>query len=425
MSCRASLPPQGNVTLHADGSDDRLTANESEGERTPDPLIDASADHAAIGEAVFRAALSLTRMPMVLADPDQPDCPVVYCNDAYCATTGFSREEILGRNCRYLQGPETDPEAVARMRSAVRARRTFQEEIYNYRKDGSGFWNLLFITPVKVSNGEREYLFASQLDVTRRKEADLRQMRRAESLGALASGIAHEVNNLMTVVLGSVERALKWAGDDAQRELLERADWGARKAGSLASKLLSVARQRNDTAEMAELNALVSGFSGAMQQIVATGVEIVLELAHEAVFAQVDVDQLELVLLNLARNASDAMPEGGTIVVATRTVPAGPDREAAVVIAVSDTGGGMPPEVAERATEAFFTTKRDKGTGLGLFLAIGFVEQWGGQLGIRTSPGRGTTIELSFPRATPRVASDGAGHGVSHSPFVVTQERER
>jgi PAS domain S-box-containing protein len=341
-------------------------------------------------------------MPMVLADPDQPDCPVVFCNDAYCASTGFSREEVLGRNCRYLQGPGTDPEAVARMHDAVRARQPFQEEIYNYRKDGSGFWNLLFMTPVKVGNGEREYLFASQHDVTSRKEADFRQLRRAESLGALASGIAHEVNNLMTVVLGSVERALKWANDHPQRELLERADWAARKAGSLASNLLSVARQRADAAEIADLNLLVSGSSGAMRQIVATGVEIVLELAHDAVFARLDVDQLELVLLNLARNASDAMPKGGTIVVATRTVPAAPDSEASVVIAVSDAGGGMPPEVAERATEAFFTTKRDKGTGLGLFLAIGFVEQWGGRLGITTSPGQGTTVELSFPRATSR-----------------------
>ncbi len=386
-----------------------MTAREGEGGGRDAPIT-ASADQAAIGEAVFKAAVALTRMPMVLADPDQPDCPIVFCNDAYCATTGFSREEVLGRNCRYLQGSGTDPAAVARMHDAVLARQPFQEEIYNYRKDGSGFWNLLFVTPVKVSNGKREYLFASQLDVTRRKEADLRQMRRVESLGALASGIAHEVNNLMTVVLGSVERALKWADDDSQRELLERADWGARKAGSLASKLLSVARQRTDAAEVADISALIAGFRDAMGQIVSSGVEIVLDLASEAVFAQLDVDQLELVLLNLARNASDAMPKGGTIVVTTRTVPAAPDREAIAVIAVSDTGGGMAPEVAERATEAFFTTKRDKGTGLGLFLAIGFVEQWGGRLDIATSPGKGTTVELSFPRAS--VAGEG-GNSIS------------
>jgi len=359
--------------------------------------MDSTQDPAAIGEAVFQAAVSMTRMPMVLADPEQPDCPIVFCNDAFCATTGYSRKEILGRNCRFLQGPETDRATVGRIRDAVANRTSFHEEIYNYRKDGSGFWNMLFVTPMRISNRRREYFFASQLDVTRRKEADLRQTRRAESLGALASGIAHEVNNLMTVVLGSVERAFKWAVDEHQRELLDRADWGARAAGSLASNLLSVAQQRTDSAENVDLNALVSGFKGAMAQIVAEGVEIVLDLAPQAVFARLDVDQLELVLLNLARNASDAMPGGGTITVGTRAAAGRPEREEAVVVSVMDTGGGMPPEVAARATEAFFTTKRDKGTGLGLFLAIGFAEQWGGRLSIETSPGAGTRVELSFP----------------------------
>ncbi len=361
--------------------------------------IASTQDPAAIGEAVFRAVVSTTRMPMVLADPQQPDYPIVFCNDAFCATTGYSRQEILGRNCRFLQGPETDRAAVARIRDGIAERKPVHEEIYNYRKDGSGFWNMLFVTPVRVSSGRREYLFASQLDVTRRKEADLRQKRRAESLGALASGIAHEVNNLMTVVLGSVERAFKWAVDEHQRELLDRADWGARKAGDLASKLLFVARQRTDSVEHADLNALLSAFKGAMGQIVAEGVDIVLDLAPQAVFARLDVDQLELVLLNLARNASDAMPGGGTITIATRAAPGRPEREEAVVVSVTDTGAGMPPEVAARATEAFFTTKSDKGTGLGLFLAIGFAEQWGGRLSIETSPGTGTIVELSFPRA--------------------------
>ncbi len=387
-----------NVAFSADG-----TGEGAEAVGGPQP-----ADQAAIREAVFSAISVLTRTPMLLADPDQPDCPVVFCNDAFCDATGFSREEVLGRNCRFLQGPDTDPAAVARIRDAVEARRSVEQEIYNYRKDGSGYWNMLAIRPVRVAGGGREFLFGSQLDITRRKEAELRQMRRAESLGALASGIAHEVNNLMTIVLGSVERAFRWVADDQQRELLERADWGARKAGNLASKLLSVARQRTDSAEIVDLNPLVSAFADSLRRIVPEGTEIVLDRARQPACARLDVDQLELVLLNLVRNASDAMPNGGRITVATRIAPGRPEREASVTLSVTDAGSGMAPEVAARATEAFFTTKPDRGTGLGLFLAIGFAEQWGGGLALDTSPGRGTTVALRFPRASAQPAGSRA-----------------
>lgn len=123
----------------------------------------------------FAAAVRATRMPMVITDPRQDDNPIVFCNEAFMRLTGFRREEIYGRNCRFLQGPDTDGDEVARLRAAVDVRTDVDVELLNYRKDGTTFWNALYVSPVFNESGEMLYFFASQLDVTRRREAEQRR----------------------------------------------------------------------------------------------------------------------------------------------------------------------------------------------------------------------------------------------------------
>ena len=120
----------------------------------------------------FAAAVRATRMPMIVTDPRQDDNPIVFANDAFLHLTGYARDELLGRNCRFLQGPETDRTAVARVRDAVRAVRNVNVDLLNYRKDGSTFWNALYVSPVVDERGELQFFFASQLDVTDRKTAE-------------------------------------------------------------------------------------------------------------------------------------------------------------------------------------------------------------------------------------------------------------
>ena len=172
---------------------------------TPPRVDDSStADISSHPKDIFFAAVETTRMPMIVTNPNAPDNPIIFANQAFLDMTGYESGEIVGHNCRFLQGPDTDPEVVTSIREAIDGRYDFSTEILNYRKDGSTFWNALFISPIFNEKGELIYFFASQLDVSRRRDAEdaLRQSQKMEALGQLTGGIAHDFNNLLQVKIG-------------------------------------------------------------------------------------------------------------------------------------------------------------------------------------------------------------------------------
>ncbi|MCJ2011967.1 PAS domain-containing protein, partial [Methylobacterium sp. J-076] len=132
--------------------------------------IDAEIASTVVGSDPFAAAVRATRMPMVITDPRLPDNPIVYVNEAFVKLTGYGRGEIIGRRCRFVQGPETDPADVGRVRDAIERRVTIELDLRNRRKDGTTFWNRLMVSPVFAADGELTYFFASQYDVTLEKE---------------------------------------------------------------------------------------------------------------------------------------------------------------------------------------------------------------------------------------------------------------
>jgi PAS domain S-box-containing protein len=357
---------------------------------------------------IFFAAVEMTRMPMVVTDPRQPDNPIVFANGAFFDLTHYKEEQVLGRNCRMLQGPDTDRRTVDEIRKAIDEQRPVSVDILNYKADGSTFWNALFLGPVFDEEGKLLYFFASQMDITERRsslEASL-QAQKMEAIGQLTAGMAHDFNNLLQVINGNLEVALVSLDNPAAaREALVRAQRAAMRAGKLTQQLLTFARKQRLEPKRLNINSLVVDFSEMLVRTLGDRVDLRLDLRPGLPPCMLDPTHLEMALLNVLINARDAMPEGGEVKVGTAIVteedrihrhklPPG----AYVSLCVVDKGSGMPPEVLRRATEPFFTTK-GPGTGLGLAMVHGFVQQSRGKLEIESEPGKGTVVNMIFPVA--------------------------
>ena len=272
---------------------------------------------------ILRAVALTSPQPMVLTDANARDSPMIFCKRAFTQLTGFREEEVIGCNMRFLQGKLTDEAARTVLRDAIAARRESQAELWNYRKDSSAFWCSMFVGPMFDQQGRLVYWFGSQLDATARREAEeaRAQARRMDTLGSMAAGVAHEFDDLMTVVIGNVEATRGDALTLRQAERLARIESAARSAGRLTKQMLSFAGRSSLQAETIDLNTVVADFDRILAQVTASDRRFELRLSSAALPARVDVGQLELCLINLVRNASDASKPGGRIIVATAGYP--------------------------------------------------------------------------------------------------------
>jgi signal transduction histidine kinase/CheY-like chemotaxis protein len=255
-------------------------------------------------------------------------------------------------------------------------------------------------------------------------ESQVRQMQKMESIGQLTGGIAHDFNNMLAIVIGSLDMAQRRLDTDSDkaRQCIDNASEGARRAAQLTARLLAFSRQQPLEPRAVDANKLVGGMSELLRRTIGEQVAVETVLAGGLWPANIDEGQLENAILNLAVNARDAMPDGGKLTIETNNTHLD-DRYAAqheeveagqyIVICVTDTGAGMPPDVVERAFDPFYTTKGvGKGTGLGLSQVFGFVKQSGGHVKIYSEPGEGTTVKLYLPRhfgRTPQGRTDRAG----------------
>ena len=348
--------------------------------------------------AILRAVTRMSPLALVLSDPMLPDCPVVFCNAAFTKLTGYTEEEVVGRNCRFLQGPDTDRAAIRQLKQAVADRREDQIDLWNYRKDGSRFWNSMFVGPVFDRAGRLIYLFGSQTDATARWEAEeaRAQAQRLDALKAMAAGMAGGIDSLLSGIASTAEKLTQRSADSWEKEQLARITRSAASAGRLASQLLSFAGQARLNPKTADLNQLVIDFQRIAGQIVAPHVRVETIACEGALPARIDSGQLNLALFHLLRNASEASyPSGGKIHITTRTFEGGEAE-----IAVADDGAGMPAEMAARAITPFFTTRDDgKNMGLGLSMVAGFCQQSGGRMAIESTPRLGTIVRMRFPLA--------------------------
>ncbi|MCQ8278713.1 ATP-binding protein [Acetobacteraceae bacterium KSS8] len=277
-------------------------------------------------------------------------------------------------------------------------------------------WNERLRGPLRDSDGSIALLASFERDITEQKlmEDRLRQADRMQALGTMASGVAHDFNNLLTAVLGSLELAQRAAGNDARlNRLLETAIAGAERGAALTQRLLGFSRQQDTATVPVAVNALVEAMGDLLvRSIDRRDIRFVFALQDNLPEVLVDPAQLELALLNLCINARDAMQDEGTITLRTTGADCLADEDGhvlltgkipepgCVVVTVEDTGSGMTPQVAQRIFEPFFTTKEvGRGTGLGLSMVYGFIQQVGGAVRVRTAPGNGTSFQLCLPTA--------------------------
>jgi two-component system, cell cycle sensor histidine kinase and response regulator CckA len=362
-------------------------------------------------------AIQAVTQGIIITDPNQPDNPIIDVNAGFEELSGYTRGDILGRNCRFLQGPNTDPDTVGQVREAIQSGQPCHVEILNYRRDSTPFWNELSISPVRDDAGRLTHFIGVQTDVTARKalEEQLHQVQKMEAIGQLAGGVAHDFNNLLTIISGYTELLLDTTpAGEPNRELLDEIHRAAERSAALTRQLLAFSRKQVLAPRLIDLNDVVRDTEKLLRRLIGEDIRLTTELHPEPLSVRADPGQMEQVLMNLAVNARDAMPQGGDLTIRTSRVvwtdpeaiqrPGGRPGPYAV-LEVSDTGSGMPDEVRRRVFEPFFTTKEaGRGTGLGLSVVHGIVLQSEGHIDLESTLGHGTTFRIFLPHIQERAA---------------------
>jgi PAS domain S-box-containing protein len=355
-------------------------------------------------------AIQAVTQGILITDPSQPENPIIYASPGFQNLTGYAVEETVGRNCRFLQGKDTDPAAVAQIRESIHQRRPCTVELLNYRKDGTPFWNELSISPVFNPQGKLTHFVGVQTDVTQRRqfEDQISQAQKMEAIGKLAGGIAHDFNNLLTIINGYSYLLLQSIPvDSPMREQLEEINKAGERSASLTRQLLAFSRRQVIAPVVLDLNDVVRDTEKMLRRMIGEDIEMATVLNVQLEPVKADPGQLEQLLLNLAVNARDAMPQGGKLLIKTDNVVL--DEEYAsshpgvrpgryAVLAVKDTGVGMTDEVKQHIFEPFFSTKSPgKGTGLGLSVVHGIVKQSEGHFDVESAPGAGACFKIYLP----------------------------
>jgi PAS domain S-box-containing protein len=325
---------------------------------------------------------------------------------------GYAAREVVGHNVTMLMPDpyrtEHDGYIGNYLTTGVKKIIGIGREVQGRKKDGTIFPMDLAVGELPPS-GERREFVGTIRDISERKtlERQLQQAQKMEAVGQLTGGVAHDFNNLLAVILGNLDMLQEAVDDPKIRALADAAMRATQRGSELTQRLLAFSRRQMLQPEIIDINVLVSGMVDLLARAIGEDIQVRTDLSPVSLCARVDPGQLENSLLNLAVNARDAMPDGGALTLETSDVvldsqyaERSPDVTPGsyVMLAVSDTGTGMPPEVALRAFEPFFTTKEvGKGSGLGLSMVYGFVKQSGGHVTIYSEPSHGTTVKIYFP----------------------------
>jgi PAS domain S-box-containing protein len=366
---------------------------------------------------------------------------------------GYAAPEMVGRNVSALMPPDRVGELAPILERVRRGQRVEHFETQRVRKDGAVIDVSVSVSPVRDVDGAVIGAASVARDITERRRAEeerlasdarLQMAQRLETVGQLAGGIAHDFNNLLAAIIGYAGLAADAVSDPAVRADVEQVLATAQRAAALTKELLVFSRREPTEPAELDLNAVIAGVQRMVAVTIGAHIEIRVAPAAALPAVRIDRGRMEQVLLNLAINARDAMPDGGSLTMATGVVDlavgdarlhSGVDPGPFVELAVSDTGTGMSAQVAARIFEPFFTTKPvGQGTGLGLATVYGIVTGAGGCIGVDSAAGAGTTFHVYLPAAAAPAAPAGRAAGepaaevpgpAGHGEIVLVVDDER
>jgi PAS domain S-box-containing protein len=340
-----------------------------------------------------------------------PDGRFVFAdlNPASEKAYGLPRDQVVGRTVEEILGAEQAGVPLHYFRECLR---TGEPQGYVARRTMAGRTtsiDVMFVLVPQQEPGGDRYIITSARDITEREqlEAQLRQAQKMEAIGQLTGGVAHDFNNLLAVISGNAELAKRRPGANLAK-LMDNIVRAGERGTALTRQLLSLSRRHSANPQVLSLRNEMTRIIEMLHASLRGDIRLVLSVAEDVWPIEVDLAELEIALLNVAANARDAMPQGGEFSIVVRNAPHGTAPLGGVehvVIAMRDTGTGIPPDVVGKVFDPFFTTKElGQGTGLGLSQVYGFARQSGGTAAIDSEPGRGTTVSLHLPRCCKDVA---------------------
>lgn len=388
-----------------------LTARQEEGLRLlaaqAVAVLSLAATRAA--ERLYREAFQSAAVDLVLIDVGRDGTyRIEDANRTHLRNGGFSRASLIGRTAPEAFAPDTAALARSRYASVVETGQPVEYEARVPFPSGERVRHSV-MAPVREADGRIGKILLTSVDMTeaRQTEAALRQAQKMQAIGQLTGGVAHDFNNVLTAIRGSLDLLLEQTTEPSARQRIDTALRAAERGAQLTRQLLTFARRQTITAKPVGVKALIEGMADLLRLAMGSAVQVKCALADDLWPVLADHTAVEQAILNLALNARDAMPQGGRLLIeAANTIVPPRDIEPPageyVRVAVIDEGHGMSPDVLERALEPFFTTKSGgQGTGLGLAQVYGLITQFGGSVRLRSAEGKGTTAEIYLCRLAP------------------------
>ena len=354
-------------------------------------------------------ALAVAANAIVITDPKGL---VVWTNKAFLKQSGYTEPEAIGQNVSALvKSGRHEPSFYSRMWATIQRGEVWEGELINRRKDGSTFQEHMTITPMFGPQGNITHYIAIKQDITEQKNLEKMYLRaqRLESIGTLAGGVAHDLNNILSPIIMSADLLLKDSESEEQREMLAMIVQSAQRGAEIVKQVLSFARGTEGQDVEVQIRHLLSDLIRICQETFTRKIQIINDVPRNLWPVNADPSQMHQVMMNLLVNARDAMPEGGTLRVSAENLKLDAENFSGeseahlkpgsyIQVSVQDTGCGIAPEVLSKIFDPFFTTKSmGNGTGLGLPTAQRIIHKQGGHIRVLTEEGKGSTFHVLIP----------------------------